>query len=68
MSFVMVRFLHDCGTDRLGEVKPIDPTRAMRLGRTGYIEIVDTPSPSSTPEAATLPRPQSRGIRPERRG
>lgn len=70
MTTVNVKFLASCGDDVAGEEKAIDVKRAQRLARTGYVRILD-----EIPEAAVLPasdagraRPQSRGIRPERRG
>lgn len=68
MSDVKVKFLHDCGADRVGEVKTIDATRAKRLGRTGYIEVLEqaTKPPSEKAAAAKTPAPAPRAA--ERRG
>jgi hypothetical protein len=51
-----------------GDVKAIDAKRAQRLARTGYVRILDAPEAAVTPARRRAARPQSRGIRPERRG
>lgn len=68
MSFVVVKFLHDCADDRAGDVKPIDPTRAKRLERTGYIQIVEQATVTADEQAARPKPPAPRPARAERRG
>lgn len=71
MSTVKVRFRQACGNDRAGEVKPIDATRAKRLLRTGYVELVagerEQATASADEQAARPPTPAPRP-RGERRG
>jgi hypothetical protein len=71
MSTVKVLFIHSCGADVAGETKTIDARRAQRLQRTGYVELLEDPAEAAITqgsEQAARPRPQARGIKPERRG
>lgn len=40
---VEVEFLANCAEDRAGEIKLIDPKRAVRLRRAGYVRILEAP-------------------------
>jgi hypothetical protein len=70
MTTTNVRFLANCGDDQAGQEKAIDVKRAQRLARTGYVRLLDDiPEAAVTPASdASRARPQSRGIKPERRG
>lgn len=72
---VLVKFLHNCGPDVAGEVKPIDARRAKRLEQIGYVELVADATDDVTEDATTsadeqAARPRTAAPRPraERRG
>jgi hypothetical protein len=67
MTKMTVEFLLDCADWKKGAIETLDPRRAQKLARQGYVRIVETATAEATEHAEQV-RPATRHPRTERRG